>query len=265
MRTNNVGTKSEPAFRSPRDLQLPGDQKASAKQLRASTLGDAELAVIWLNAAKKAKAASSYDMAVSIRGKLEELQALTKTLQQVHGELTKMLRQVHAASGKAKTLLESEMQAQAVKHRRLFDEAKLRTNALNRILSKYVFRPGVTYFVTADAWWFGMMSDVKGFRLKDGDRLISEGDVVMALVRLASTAEIKTVHLCSQCRERWKVAKRNIDRFCSDSCRTIFHTHNDEYRTKKAASQREYRKRLKQQEANQNEDLKGWKKDHATR
>ena len=211
------------------------------------TVGDADLVVEWLNAAATAKAAKSIARVVSIRGELEALRELFNALQRASASID--WQRVAVAPANEQKRLRDEMQVHVAEYKKLYDEADKRTAVLNKTMSKYAFRPGVTYFVTPDVWHFGMVSDVSGFQLKIGGRLIGEGDAVMALVRLASTRETQTVHLCTQCQRRWHVARRSIDKFCSDTCRVTYHTDNNEYRAKKARAQSEYRKNKKRKEA----------------
>lgn len=242
---NAVTDKTAPrVFRSPGDLQpLPIHHGANSRQQRATALGDAGLAVRWLNAAKEAKATVSYARVMTIRGELESLRELLNTFQQVDASID--WGRAYAATGKEKTRLTREMKRQAAKYGELFSKARQGHDTLNKVLSKYVFRPGITYFATAHVWHFGMMSDVSGFQLKIGDRLIGEGDAVMALVRLASTRELGKVRPCEMCKERWLVALRSIDRFCREECREAFYVKSDEYKPRKAANQRKYREQLK--------------------
>ena len=248
MLTRNVGIHRRTNRRSPRDLQAFLSNEGTKRQARPIALRDAELVVLWLNSAKAAKAAASYNKVVSLKLELDDLLTLASNLQQAHSAID--WQRARAAVGKEKGLLEKQMRDRAATWRELFEEARRRFDALNKVLGKYVFRPGVSYFVTANAWNFGMMSDVKGFQLKTGDRIITEGDAVMALVRLASNRELKAVHLCTRCGQQWLVALRSIDRFCSAACRIAFHTDNDEYRRRKAERQREERRSYRS---------KGWK------
>ncbi len=259
--SKTVTTQSKlPARRSLLDLQpLPKHHGANGRQDREIALGDAELAVMWLNAAKEAETTVSYDAVMSIRSELEEMRTLLDTVQQTHALID--WQRVADAKGKEKKRLESETHAHAARYTALWGKADQRMNALNKVLSGYVFRPNVTYFQATNAWIAGMMSDVSvnvnvaldeyrtGFLLKipdyRQDRHISEGDAVMALVRLASTRELGKIHLCEKCNDRWHVAKRSIDRFCSAECREAFYVKSAQYKDRKAANQRRYREQLK--------------------
>jgi hypothetical protein len=74
---------------------------------------------------------------------------------------------------------------------------------------------------------------------------VNKAAVVAALTRLAANRELYKVRLCEQCRERWRVSERKMDRFCSPECREGWHTKSPDYSERRQEIQRRYRKKLK--------------------
>jgi len=194
---------------------------------RANTisLSGALMSIRWLNASK---GTASHKRVLAIRQELEELSA----------EFDALRQERHAAPF-----------VDYAKHKTRFRE---RHNQFNKLLSRYnKFRPALTYDLDTGEWRYGLLSnDVRrDFQLvirgDNSDVRVREADVVAALVRLAANRELSKVHLCTKCQDRWHLAMRKIDKFCSNECRAYFHQHSDEYRERKKKSQREYRERLK--------------------
>jgi hypothetical protein len=199
------------------------------KENRRYSLTDAEAAVEWLNNAKGA----SYRRVAALRQELESLPVAWSE----HSSVPPWRRLPKREGGNSRDEFDKE-------HRELAE----RHDALNNALSEYVFRPRVTHLVFRGTWHFGMVPDQKKrwFQIKITERTISEADVVMSLVRLASTWEIGKVHLCEMCKQRWHVAAKRNYKFCSEECRISFYKTAPEYHQTKAATQRRYRARLKE-------------------
>jgi hypothetical protein len=125
-------------------------------------------------------------------------------------------------------------------------------SSVNRRLSRYIFRPAAQFSLMADQWRFGVLPDAnKGsFQIRVDGCTVTESDAAIAMVRLNITGELYKVHLCDMCRSRWRVSDRKIDRFCGDKCREAFYLKSPNYRETKKKNQREYRKRLKEAQAN---------------
>ena len=75
--------------------------------------------------------------------------------------------------------------------------------------------------------------------------LVSEGDAVLALARLAERRLLGRVRMCATCSSRWFFARHTNYRFCSKECRERHFTSGDEYRKKKALQMRVYRDKLR--------------------
>jgi hypothetical protein len=78
---------------------------------------------------------------------------------------------------------------------------------------------------------------------------VSEGDAVLAVLRLAQRGLLNRIKLCKTCARTWMYAKHSNYRFCSEECREAFFMQTDEYRAKKARQMRQYRDRLRHREA----------------
>ena len=140
--------------------------------------------------------------------------------------------------------------------------------ALNLALAKYAFRPRATYVLAGGTWIFGMVPDDSGkwFQMNFGNDTVSEADAVLSLVRLAETGDLEKLRLCAWCKVKWMFAGKRSYRFCSDKCRELFYASSPDYHSRKAATQRKYRDRLKRnqavQEAFSKEHLHGQEKAH---
>lgn len=82
--------------------------------------------------------------------------------------------------------------------------------------------------------------------------LVSEGDAVLALARLAERRLLSRVRLCATCSSKWFFAQHSNYRFCSKECREKHFTSGDEYRMKKALQMRVYRSKLRLKEEAEN-------------
>src|SRR5580704_11623474 len=169
-------------------------------------LSDADVAVRWLNAAKAAKARASYNRVASIREQLEEFGILRVKIQEPYVTARRSLKigQTTRIPGLSK-------------HSRLHRKAQRIKTALNKALSRYVFRPHVSYNPSYDVWRGGVFPDESSrwFRAKIvPGTIVSEAVAAMSLVNLDAVGDIGKVRLCIMCDARWFVgAKRNF-RFC---------------------------------------------------
>ncbi len=132
---------------------------------------------------------------------------------------------------------------------------------LNRRLERYWFSPMLSLDPKTNRFQSSQSpKSVPGPTaiLKDGTReiLIRESTVAAALVRLAAQRRLNMLHRCDAC-EKWHVAPRSIDRFCSDQCRTQWHAQSPEYLDRRRQIQREYRARVTAKIAAENAALKG--------
>ncbi len=227
--TVNVGTKKQVRLTSVADPPAKTGTEMK-QQIRSQSFNDATLAVEWLNDAKVQRSAA-YRHVLAVRQELEELLAAQDRL------------------------MRTQMKTPTVRVSGLWVELKSRVDKLDLLIGKYSFKPQLFYSVYTGLWCLDMVPkyprgpqvEVRGqgvaflpLRVQ-----VSEPVVITALARLAASRELAKVHLCTTCKERWHVAVRRIDQFCSTECREQFHTHSDEYRERKKKSQREYRARLK--------------------
>jgi hypothetical protein len=137
------------------------------------------------------------------------------------------------------------------------NEFTKRHDQLNVLLGRYSFKKALAYNITARRWWITEIpKNPRGPQIEIENEVqfskirVTEAWVAASLASLAASHELGKVHLCTNCQERWHVALRSIDRFCSGQCRDHFHTHSDAYRERKAANQRKYRENLNHKSAN---------------
>jgi len=239
---------------------IPRTTAQSARQERWLVLSDANVAALWLNAAKAAKALASYQRVVLIRQQLEDfrvrrtmLQPDPKAWETAYRELEEQRSLVKAGKkGRTVNFPGGRGYIDSPAYKKLYRQAERLHSRLNRVLLRYAFRPRVTYDVAVDIWRGGMVPDRKSrwFQMKiDRETTISEADAALSLVRLDLIGEIEKVRLCENCAERWFVAKKNF-RFCSGGgCREASYAKDPKYLRRKANNQREYRKRLKLRKA----------------
>jgi hypothetical protein len=203
------------------------------RDIQSPSFLDAAITVEWLNAAK---GTAAYRHVLALRAELEALRAeLDKPFQAIQWETAK------------------RPAAQSADHLRKQKEFMRRHRQLNLLLGKYTFTNVMGYNLASREWWLtSIPKNPHGPQItieKEARWLpkvwATEDSVAVALARLATRHELEKVHLCKNCRERWHVALRAIDQFCSTECREYFHVHSDEYRERKKKHQREYRERLK--------------------
>lgn len=131
--------------------------------------------------------------------------------------------------------------------RRVHEQFRRRHNAFNRPLSRYAFVPALAYRLDAGVWRFNKIPKrTRGRVVKMDDQTgivrVDETTVVAALARLTARRELFKVRLCEQCRRRWRVSMREMDKFCSDECRASFHAHSEKGRLSHRKAQRKYLK-----------------------
>jgi hypothetical protein len=209
---------------------LPRKTQTQWKQrdIRSPSFMDAALTVEWLNASK---GTTAYRHVLALRTELEALRV----------ELDKPFQPIHWETAERPT-------AQSAEHLQRLNKIADRHRQLNLLLGKYTFKNQMAYHLNPPRWWLTMLpKNPRGPQIEIENSIgfpkirVTEAWVAAALARLAASRQLPTVHLCENCQERWHVALRSIDRFCSDECREHFHTHSDAYRERKRNSQREYR------------------------
>ena len=196
------------------------------QRIRSQSFNDACVAVEWLNAAQ---GTAAYRRVLEVRQELEELRAELDRLKQTRGSAVKV---------------------------RVMADLQTRHERLDVQMARYSFKPELNYSLASGFWGLDMVPKRphgpqvemhgQGFAYLPRRISVSEPVVITALARLAVNRKLYMVRVCDYCRERWLVSIRpTMDRFCSYKCRDAFHTHSDEYRERKAANQRNYRKNLK--------------------
>lgn len=207
--------------------------KWTHRDIRSPSFMAAALTVEWLNASK---GTAAYRRVLALRTELEALRA----------ELDTPFQTIEWETAERPT-------KQSAKHLERVNEFTERHRQLNLLLGKYSFKKALAYNLADHRWWLTEIpKNPRGPQIEIEDEIqfrkirVGEAWVVTALAQLAASRELSTVHLCENCQERWHVALRSIDRFCSDKCREHFHTHSDAYRARKRKIQQEYRQRIRE-------------------
>jgi hypothetical protein len=251
--TSNAVTKKRPAnYRSgvpPHQARpLPGaDVKNDKRERKRLLRNDAEIAVLCLNASQGTRA---HERIIAVRRGLEELRTGIQELERVSREIDgEIFPKGMSGPGKGGTRRHIELGEQ---YRTLLTALKQKSNTLNQVLAKYAFRPCVSYLVTTAHWRSGLIPDLskRFFQTNVGTSLVTEADAILALVRLDVDGDLIKVKLCEMCKKRWHVAVRKIDKFCQEACRQQFYASSPDYRPRRVRIQRNFRKRVKQAEAN---------------
>jgi hypothetical protein len=133
----------------------------------------------------------------------------------------------------------------AADYKKMYRRLGRQQREINEALSRYIFRPTLTYEIITDTRGQGLIPDQRGFRMQVGESTLLEADVVISLVRLYRADELFRVRLCIMCKKRWLVASKSHYQFCSGECREAYYTNSPDYNERRAKIQREYRKRLK--------------------
>jgi hypothetical protein len=254
-------------------LPVPGvfGAKSDDQQLVKTLRSDAAIAVAWLNAALDANKKMSYSRVTGVREQLEKLQRMREQVVQRFGPESEAWNAALRRYEQNRAALKSAFRRRekppifsslpfpadrrstpraAKDYNKLIRAIERSTDALNQVLAQYSFRPQVAYFrpwsgasVLQHDWAGGMFPDVdkRWFKIQIGDSTISEGDAVLALVRLHLANEGHKVTLCEECRKRWRVVAKSHYRFCSDRCRGNYYAKSPDYHDRKAKNQARYR------------------------
>ena len=215
------------------------ETQAESKKRISPQWSDALLTVEWLN---YARGSAVYQRVLAIRDALEPLQSALQALQSGR----KISKQEKESIHKLNQTLARYTYVTAIGDSPLSAGFQMIPKDAPKIAGK-----GITCTVTAKN------------RSRYGDRLVvygrgpavpeikgesisfpvTEAFVVLALGRLANQCELAKVRLCEQCRERWRVSGREMDRFCSDKCRAAFYQKSPEHKKRMAKNQKNYRDR----------------------
>jgi hypothetical protein len=236
------------AIRTPAGFDsLPGSRPKKSEPT-GTIMSDADKLVLWLNAAK---GTHSYDRILEIHRLLSQLLAgyaeYAKRSDEQDAEVFhgRYDPKIFAAQGE---WLGAQLKWLGGLHMQL-----------NLALSRYMVTPQSAYWLTASApfpkgWSFFMVSqpDDDGFELQYGDQrhgmTLVESDAALSLLRLAEVGDLAKLRLCEQCKNRWRISFRKMDKFCSDECRSRNYVESPESKARQRANQKEYRKRLKLKE-----------------
>lgn len=208
--------------------------------MRSISYTDALIAAEWLNATKGTKAQRRV---LDVRRELEELGATLDSLHQQKQE-------ARARQKGRRTPLSQDDMKEAAQYAELHTRFRERHNALNRLLNRYTFVPVLAYDLDTGIWRCNSIPRIvrgRAIQVSDGSVTVevNEAAVVAALARLAANRELHKARLCEQCRKRWRVSERKMDKFCTAKCREAYYADSPEYLPKKAEAQRRYREQLK--------------------
>jgi len=231
--------------------------KETAK--RIYPLSDVQIVVRWLNAAKDAKALSSYSRVTRIRERITEFAILAAKIQEPvmrawkrhANELASHLarhKDPLRAGDRGRTTRLPGISTKTTAYRR----AVRSEFALNRSMAQYVFRPHIKYSSAFDTWRGGVFPATKTrwftAEIVPGTSA-SEADAVLSLIQLQLVGDLDRVRLCQTCKARWFVGAKSNYRFCGDECREKFYKSLPDYLDRKAKNQRKYRRVLKRMNA----------------
>jgi hypothetical protein len=201
-------------------------------------MSDAQVAARWLNESHQA----SHDRVLGIYNELESLRSGFVALQ----ALRDTSPAIRALRDKTPALEIKPDAAWSARYRREHQRLEKKTNALNKTLRRYAFRPGVGYTVITDMRGAGLVPDAnKRTRLIVGEWELVEADAVLSLVRLYLRDELHRVQLCEMCKKRWRVKAKKHYRFCSSECREAYYSQAPDYDERRKQIQQNYRDRKK--------------------
>lgn len=212
---------------------IPKTRAEFERRKRQVAHSDASSVVEWLNAAKGTPA---YRRVLNVR---RELENIGNALADLRLRLVEAVRALRRGPQKMDEV------------NRLRERFRKRHNALNKMLSRYVFVPALAYSVETGLWRFNTIprrTNSQVVKLNDqiGVIRVSETSVIAALARLAVNRELYKVRLCENCGQRWVFARRKIDKFCRGDCRVSFHVRSEEGKRNHRKAQAEYLNRLRE-------------------
>ncbi len=193
--------------------------------------GDEDITVAWLNAAHDTPA---HRRVKTIYFALAKLRDAHRNYQH---EIAKQDEQI--ATRKESTGYNFQME---------FKRLSAEHQALNKALARYHLTPQVQYWVGAAKWLYPMVSRPThgDFALPIGEPshglTVNEGSAVSFLLKLAENDNLSRVRLCEQCAQKWRTSYRQIDRFCSDSCRLKFNAATPEAKKRHVEAQQRHRR-----------------------
>lgn len=193
--------------------------------------GDEDIVVAWLNAAHGTPA---YQRVKTIYLALARLRDAHKNYQD---EVAKQDERITARKESTGHNFQLEFNRLSAEHQ-----------ALNKALARYHLTPQVQYWVGPAVWSYPMVSrPTRGdFALPIGEAahglIVNEGSAVSFLLKLAENDNLSRVRLCEQCQQKWRTSYRQIDRFCSDSCRLKFNAATPEAKKRHVEAQQRHRR-----------------------
>jgi hypothetical protein len=133
--------------------------------------------------------------------------------------------------------------------------------ALQRTLQRYSFQVSLTGTIYGD-WMLNLYCPTprNEFRwnteygdqpqgavtISRGTYGVSEGDAVLAVLRLTERGLFNRIRQCATCTRQWLYAKHRNYRFCSAKCREDYYVRSDDYRRRKAVQMRQHREQVRQ-------------------
>jgi hypothetical protein len=202
----------------------PHTETERNRRRRSLSSSDALIVVSWLNAAN---GTAGYRRVLGIRAHLDYIGVMLDTVRQQNGQV------------------ESNTNA----------KIRLHVNLVIERLSRYRLTPTIVCDPKAGILRYNATPKVmRGLVIEVSDGTltvqVSETAVVNALARLAEKRELWKVRLCEQCREKWRVSERQIDRFCpGKKCRLAFYAQKPDRNVRQREIQRRYRANLKLRQA----------------
>jgi hypothetical protein len=218
----------------------PRPKKQVDSRGRALSQMDAHMVVAWLNATKGSEA---HARVLKILREFRELGEMLASLYK------QRKRAKEARVGRKEIRTMQEMMHDAAQRAGLEETFRERHNALNAVINQCLFGLNLSYDIDKGVWYLGS----KPKPLSPETVPVSAGGITIdvceetavgALARLATCRRLFKVRLCENCKERWRVSERELDRFCSSDCREIAYKHDPARKRSKAESQRKYRQQF---------------------
>src|SRR5450755_1434577 len=166
----------------------------------------------WLNAASGTK---SFDRIKAIMCEVRDLKA---AFQSNAGRFL-MPGPVHPATQEQRNLRDEN-----AKISRALD---VRLGALDKALTRYVFRPRAYWYWADREWLLNLYADElrNEFFVQPDNRTrqYGEADAVMSILRLTAKGHLDKIRLCPTCKKHWRYAAKSHYKFCSAECRGQFY------------------------------------------
>jgi hypothetical protein len=215
-------------------------------RLRSLSLTDALIVVTWLNSAK----GSARARVLRIRDDLAQLSTMLDSLHQqvLTRRAQRKLMWTPPCAGDVKLHSAADIK-QALEDTELRLQFQQRHSKLNQALRRYSFHPVVLYDAAAGSCRYNSIPNKQsGPQLEITHQgmivQINEAAAAAALARLAANGQLHKVRRCEQCKKKWRVSEREIDRFCpGKECREKWYRSQPEFTERRKKIQKEWRDR----------------------